>query len=55
MDENQRTDADTERAQAQAGQGILEKIRPTSTEQGGSCAVVLAVVGGIEAVRGQTG
>jgi hypothetical protein len=43
------TDCNCECEQSEAGQGILEEIWPTGTQEGGTRAVVLAVVGGVEA------
>lgn len=47
--QSQLTDADGESKQAEASQGILDKIWPAGAQEGSAGPVVLAVVGGVEA------
>lgn len=44
-----RTDADSERDEAESGQGILDEVGTTGAQESSTSAVVFAVVGGVEA------
>lgn len=48
---HKRTDTDREGKEAQASDGILEKIWPAGSQQGCAGPVILAVVRGVEAER----
>lgn len=50
---DEHTDTNGESDEAQAGNGVLDEVGPAGTQEGGSGAVVLAVVGGVEAVNGR--